>query len=187
MTPLVSGALQSAGLLPLYQAHQRGEPIARSSISPNVDLMALGALADAIRIEDVGHEVFVFANRQATHAAVEVPASARGLVLMREVAIARITSPRGSRVRVDWGACSLEVAQVALGFGANELVGPISNRRGLPISEDATKKVKGQGMVSLQTLQIREIERVLRCAGKTPVFTADVLAQAEREEAAVHG
>lgn len=187
MTPLVSNTLKSAGLWPLYEAQRRGETVDRTSLSPNIDLMALGAFADAIRIRDVGHDVFVFANRQATHEAVEVPTSLRGLALMREVAVSRITSPRGSRVRVDWGACSLQLAQVALGFGANELVGPITNRRGLLISEDATKKVKGEGMVSMQTLQIREIERVLGCAGKVPIFTADVLEQAAREEEAVHG
>lgn len=187
MTPLVTRTLQSAGLLPLYEARKKGETISRERISPNVDLMALGALADAIRSEDVGNDVFVFANRQATHAAIEAPTTLRGLPLMREVAILRVTSPKGARVRVDWAACSLEVAQVALGFGANELVGPIANRKGLPIADDATKKVKGQGMVSLQTLQMREIERVLRCAGKTPIFTSDVLAEAAREEATVHG
>ena len=35
-----------------------------------------------------------------------------------------ITGPRGARVRVDWTRCGLELAQVALGFGADELVGP---------------------------------------------------------------
>jgi hypothetical protein len=187
ITPLVSRTLQATGLLPLYEAHKRGESIGRESIPVNVDLMALGALADAIRKEDVGDNVYVFANARANHDAVVAPASMHGLELMREVAILRITAPKAARVRVDWGACSLEVAQVTLGFGANELVGPIANRRGLPIAEDAQKKVKGQGMVSLQTLQMREIERVLKCAGKTPVFTADVLADAEREEATVHG
>lgn len=186
MTPLVARTLSSTGLLPLYEARKRGEAILRERIDPSVDLMALGALADAIRSEEVGDTVHVFTNGKASHAAIEAPASLRGLDLMREVAVLRVTSPKGAHVRVDWGNCSLEVAQVALGFGANELVGPIANRRGLPIADDATKKVKGQGMVSLQTLQMREIERVLRCAGKTPVFTADVVSDAEREEAA-HG
>ena len=190
MTPLVARTLAASGLLALYEAHRRLETLTRERVPAGVDLMALGALADAIRGEDVGDEVFVYANAKASHPALVPAPQLRGLELFREVAVLRVTAPRGARVRVDWGACSLESAQASLGFGANELVGPIANRRGLPIAEDATKKVKGQGMVSLQTLQMREIERVLRCAGKRPVFTADVLDLAlreEKEEAAAHG
>ncbi len=188
MTPLVVRTLTSAGLLDLFEAHQRGEVISRSQIDPKVDLMALGALADAIRHQDVGDTVHVFANSKTSReGALEAPSSLVGLGLLREVATLRVTAPKRARVRVDWGACSLQLAQVALGFGANELVGPIANRRGLPIAEDASKKIKGQGMVSLQTLQIREIERVLRCAHRTPVFEQAWLAAAEREEAAAHG
>ena len=44
--------------------------------------------------------------------------------------IARITGPHAARVRVDWSEIGLELAQVALGFGASELVGPIANTPG---------------------------------------------------------
>jgi 2-iminoacetate synthase ThiH len=93
-----------------------------------------------------------------------------GLALLRRVAIARILGPTSARVRVDWSEIGLDVAQVALGFGASELAGPIANRRGLPIAESSTLKIKGAGMVSAQALKKREIEVLLGHAGRKAVF-----------------
>lgn len=168
MTPLVRETLASAGLLSVLEARRRGEVV--ETIDASVDLLALGALADEIRREEVGDKVRVYANARATAGAIEPADGLAGLELLREVARLRITSPRGARVRLDWGKATLEIAQVALGFGASELSGPIANRRGLPIADDATRKVKGQGMVSLLALQQKEIERVLRSAGREPIF-----------------
>lgn len=187
MTPLVLRTLEAHGLLGVLDARRRGEPVSRSAIPESVDLLALGALADEIRKGEVGDVVHVFANARAKEGAIEPSAELRGLPLLREVALLRVTGPKAARVRVDWGNASLEIAQVALGFGASELSGPIANRRGLPIAEDLTKKVKGQGMVSLQALQKKEIERVLRSAGREPVFEADVVAEDESKETSVHG
>ncbi len=85
------------------------------------------------------------------------------------VAIARIVGPRAADVRVDWSEIGIELAQVALGFGANELVGPIANKRGLAIADDATKKVKGEGMVSLQAMKQRELAGLVRRSGRRVV------------------
>jgi 2-iminoacetate synthase ThiH len=89
---------------------------------------------------------------------------------LRAVAIARITGPRAAAVRVDWSEVGIELAQVALGFGANELVGPIANKRGLAIASDATKKVKGEGMVSLQAMKQRELAGLVRRSGRRVVI-----------------
>ena len=179
MTPLVRKTLANAGLIEVYEARQRGELPTRESLPSGVDLLALGALADAIRIAEVGDVVRVYANTRAPEGALSAPHDLRGLELLRELATLRVTAPRAARIRVDWGSSTLELAQVALGFGATELSGPIADRRGLPIAGDATKKVKGQGMVSLQLLQKREIERVLRAAGRQPAFEAQLLALQE--------
>ena len=179
MTPLVRKTLANAGLIEVYEARQRGELPTRESLPSGVDLLALGALADAIRIAEVGDVVRVYANTRAPEGALSAPDHLRGLELLRELATLRVTTPRAARIRVDWGPSTLELAQVALGFGASELSGPIADRRGLPIAGDATKKVKGQGMVSLQVLQKREIERVLRAAGRQPAFEAQLLALEE--------
>jgi len=90
-----------------------------------------------------------------------------GIAFLRAVAVARITGPRAAEVRVDWSEVGIELAQVALGFGASELVGPIANKRGLAIADDATKKVKGEGMVSLQAMKQRELAGLVRRSGRT--------------------
>ncbi|HEX7602286.1 MAG TPA: hypothetical protein VF316_11800, partial [Polyangiaceae bacterium] len=137
----------------------------------SADLLLLGALADLVRKEEVGDDVRVHANVQTARDGVPAHVE-RGLDLLRAVAIARITGAKGAAIRVDWGVCGLEIAQVALGFGANELIGPIASKRGLPIAEDETKKLKGQGMVAVQLLKTRELAGLLRRAGREPVFVS---------------
>jgi len=139
------------------------------------DLLALGALADRVRAEESGDVVRVFANEAADTgpdvvAVSLADAGTMGFAILRRVAVARITGPRAARVRVDWSESGLEVAQVALGFGASELVGPLANRRGLPIADGATQKVKGAGMVAVQALKKKELEGLLAIAGRKAVF-----------------
>ena len=90
------------------------------------------------------------------------------LELLRAVAIARIE--HGGKIGVDWGKTGLELAQVALGFGASELAGPITRKSGLPIYEDEAKKVKGEGMVELAALKRREIALLVKHAGRVARF-----------------
>ena len=60
----------------------------------------------------------------------------------------------------------MELAQVALGFGASDLRGPITRKSGLPIYEDEKLKVKGQGMVDLRSIKKREIAALITHAGR---------------------
>lgn len=168
MTPLVERALLREGLLDVLEARRSGADLRGfDKRLQSVDLLALGALADLVRREEVGSVVHIHLDKMPSDAI-----SARGLDALRAAAIARVLRPRGARVCVDFGASGLEIAQVALGFGANELAGPIANRRGLPIAEDAQKKVKGKGMVALRALQQEEILTLVRRAKREPVMEA---------------
>lgn len=172
MSALVLSALERGGLADVLAARRARDFAALAAAEPRLqaaDLLLLGALADVIRKEEVGDEVRVLTNVQNAHDGVTTHEE-RGLDLLRAVAVARITGPKGAAVRVDWARCGLEIAQVALGFGANELTGPLASKRGLPIAEDATTKVKGQGMVLVQLLKTRELAGLLRRAGREPVF-----------------
>ena len=104
------------------------------------DLLALGALANEVREKRHGDRTYFNRNMR-----IEV-----------------------TNVCVDFGVSGLEIAQVALGFGASEICGPIANRRGLPIADDAKKKVKGKGMVALRALQQEEILAIIRRAKREP-------------------
>jgi hypothetical protein len=185
VTPLVERVLLREGLLEVLEARRaRVEPRTRSTQAVetrlrDADLLALGALADLVRREEVGDVVRL-------HIGGAAPSDAfrsSGLELLREVAIARVTGPRGARVCVDFGASGLEIAQVALGFGASELAGPIANRRGLPIADDAQKKVKGKGLVMLAALKQEEIATIVRRAGREPVLVPGPAPAQARDEA----
>ncbi len=166
---VVERALLREGLLEVLEARRAGSGALGSFERRlrDADLLALGALADVVRRDEVGSVVRLHLER-----APEDAISARGIDLLREVAIARVLGPRSARVCVDFGASGLEIAQVSLGFGASELAGPIANRRGLPIAEDAAKKVKGKGMVALRALAQDELFTLVRRAGREPVIVA---------------
>jgi hypothetical protein len=65
------------------------------------------------------------------------------------------------------------LAQVALTFGATDLVGFLVNKRGLPLAVDGTRRVKGEGNVPLATLKERELLRVLTVAGRPAEFVRE--------------
>jgi hypothetical protein len=176
MSALAEQAIVREGLGPVLEARRLGDLDAvRSMVSSlkKADLLAVGALADVVRAEETGSVVRVYANVRPdlSERAVEVhrtgAGEGAGMAFLRSVAIARITGPRAAEVRVDWSEVGIELAQVALGFGASELVGPIANKRGLVIANDATKKVKGEGLVSLQAIKQRELAGLVKRSGRT--------------------
>jgi 2-iminoacetate synthase ThiH len=187
-------ALAAAGLAPIAEARARGDlPLVRelAAILWTADLLAVGALADRVRAAESGDVVRVFANVAPDVGAdvVAVPlgdVESGGFAILRRVAVARVTGPPGARVRVDWSTCGLEVAQVALGFGASELVGPIANRRGLPIADGSTVKRKGQGMVEVQGLKRKELASLLSAAGRRAVFVEPEAKRAAEGESHRH-
>lgn len=184
MTRFVEAAIAKAGLLPVLAAHRSGDlETVRSTATAwgTADLLVLGAVADCLRVEDVGQVVHV----HPSHAApgdvtwVATSADASELDFLRAVAVARIAAPKSARIGVDWAERGMELAQVALGFGATDLRGPITRKSGLPIYEGEKLKVKGQGMVALASIKRQEISALVTHAGRLPVFVDEH--RAERE------
>ena len=178
MSRFVEEQIARAGLLPVLRARRAGDfEKARSDVAmlDRADLLALGAVADAIRVDEIGQEVRVHAT--AAEPVTWIHGGATDLDVLRAVAIARITGARAARVGVDWADVGLELAQVALGFGVSDLCGPLAKKSGLPILESEARKVKGQGMVALAGLKKREIELLVRYAGRIAGF----------DDEAVHG
>lgn len=172
MTRFVEQAITRAGLLPVLTARRAGDVEAvRANVSTwqGQDLLALGALADLIREEEEGVEVRIHDGAKGD-GVMWVSSGGSELDVLRAVAVTRITAPAGARVGIDWGRYGLELSQVALGFGATDLRGPITRKSGLPILDEETKKVKGQGMVDLKDLQRQEIAALVTYAGRQPVF-----------------
>jgi hypothetical protein len=193
---LVDRALEGAGLSRVAAA-RRGGNLSTADVAAlrAADLLVLGALADRIRDEEVGPEVTVYtadvARGDGAGPLVVLPSEdgedVIGLALLREVAVARVAGPPGLRVRVDWVRCGLELAQVAIGFGANELVGRIATKRGLPLEPG---QLAGAGKKSqrelAQIVKQRELAGFIRRAGRVPVFIgADGRPDASHEAPAV--
>lgn len=183
MSKFVEDSIAKAGLLPILEAHRAGDmATVTASIGSwcSADLLILGAVADAIRAEDVGETVYV--RERAREDSPSSPAikwispmeGTTELDLLRAVAVARIQASKGARIGVDWSQCGMELAQVALGFGASDLRGPITRKSGLPIYEDEKKKIKGKGMVELRSIRKREIELLVMHAGRIAEFVDDV-------------
>jgi hypothetical protein len=172
--------IAKAGLAPVLAARRAGDfEAVRSTVASwgAADLLVLGAVADALRVEDVGEVVRIHehAPRGAAQAELEitwVDASLHvsELEFLRAVAVARITARSGPRIGIDWSRCGMELAQVALGFGASEMRGPITRKSGLPIYADEKLKVKGQGMVELSSIKRQEIAALVTHAGRSPMF-----------------
>ncbi|MGH7268911.1 MAG: hypothetical protein ACREJ3_00645 [Polyangiaceae bacterium] len=177
MSALVDDAIARAGLGDILAARHTGLSEAQVARLRASDLLVLGALADRARAEDVGPEVRIFTSEppeEADECLVILPregSELTGLELLREVAIARIAAGGRPRVRVNWARCGLELAQVALGFGANELIGPIASKRGLPLAEG---ELLGVGKMSQRELahvvKRRELAACVERGGRVPVF-----------------
>jgi hypothetical protein len=172
MSTFLERAIARAGLAPVLSARERGDLEAVQSLVATlgeVDLLVLGAVADTIRAREQGDVVRVHVQPGAGVRWIREAAS--DLDLLRAVAIARVTGPAGAAIGVDWGRCGLELAQVALGFGATDLTGPIARKSGELIGADELRKVKGQGMVAVAFLKRREIAALVRNAGRVCEFT----------------
>lgn len=173
----IETAIDRAGLGGILPARRRDDLATVRTIlasHPDIDLLVLGALADAIRKEECGDVVLVHPRSPDEPAPAGVQWMAREgkteLDVLRSIALARITSARGAKIGIDWGTTGLEVPQVALGFGATHLTGPITRKSGDLIDADALKKVKGKGMVAQTSLRRLEIAALLQNAGRVCQF-----------------
>jgi hypothetical protein len=175
----IQEALARAGFDEILPARARGDLGRVRELlleRPDVDLLVLGALADAVRTAECGDAVFV--HDVAAPDVTWIEEAPSELELLRAVAHARIVGPTAVRIGVDWGRSGLELAQVALGFGATDLVGPITKKSGTLISEHELHKVKGKGMVAATALKRREIAALVRHAGRTCEFVSELGAPA---------
>jgi 2-iminoacetate synthase ThiH len=181
MSSLVDRAIVGSQLDDVLSARRAGTlTTAQVERIRSSDLLVLGALADRVRAEEVGDEVRIYTDEVTPDAASDVVVLPRtagettGLELLREVAVARTTGPRGVCVRVDWTRCGLELAQIALGFGANELAGRIASKRGLPLAEGEKLGVGKKSRLELaDVVKRRELEGFVRRAGRTPAFVQE--------------
>jgi hypothetical protein len=136
----------------------------------SIDLLVLGAMADRVRAAEVGDVVRLHLQRPSSGEGVvlvsDFDPAAGGHAFVRRVARARLLGSPGISVRIDVDAVGVEIAQVGLAFGANELVVPM--RRSIVTTEaDAV-------------VRERELAALVRTAHRTP-RVVEWLAGAPRE------
>lgn len=180
----VEQAIARAGLGAIFEVRAAGDVAKVPGIlaaAGTSDLLILGAIADELRKRETSDVVHV--HPEASDGVAWIAKESSELDLLRAVALARITAPLGAKIGVDWGSTGLELAQVALGFGATDLTGPITRKNGALITAEDLKKVKGQGMVQASALKRREIAALLTNAGRECVFTDEAPVQKNAHEA----
>src|SRR5205807_5995216 len=82
-----------------------------------------------------------------------------GVMDLRTMAVSRLMLDNFPHVKAYWVMLGIQTAQVALGFGADDLDGTVVHEK---IYHDA-------GSDSPQELSVAEIRRLIREAGRTPV------------------
>lgn len=141
--------------------------LARALEGAQLDLLVVGALADRLRAAERGDVVRLHLDRPGddavrTFGRAELDAAGDAHVFLRQLAIARLSSERGAALRVDAESLGLPLAQVALAYGADEIVVPLG-KLSLEVfgGDDVSAKEKA-------VLRERELCTLIRCAGRVP-------------------
>jgi len=164
MSVLVTRAIANAGLDSWLARRLRDEStdedreiIARAC--RELDLLVLGALADRVRARECGPFVRLHLDRPPNDDHVLVLDPLRtGHELMRQVATARLTSVPRAPLRIDAEVVGLPIAQLALAFGADEIVMPVKRM---------SLEVYGEGEQAV--LRERELAALVRGAAREPI------------------
>jgi hypothetical protein len=137
--------------------------LTRALEAADLDLLVLGALAD--RMRDLGRSEIVRVHLDPPTSEVrtfgrsELEAAGDGHAFVRKIALARIAEPRAP-LRVDADAVGLPIAQVALAFGADEIVVAKSQ---LEVYAEGDPSARERAI-----LREREIAALVRAAGRRP-------------------
>ncbi len=138
--------------------------LARALEAAKLDLLLVGALADKMRAAERGDVVRLILDRPSddvrTFGRAELDAAGDAHAFLRSVAIARLSGH--GPLRVDAEAIGLQLAQVALTFGADEIIASVRDgKRALEVygADDASAREK-------EVLRERELVGLIRTAGR---------------------
>lgn len=174
MGRVLSRALEAAGLADYQTRVLSGSALEEPELTrlQSADLLLLAGLADKMRAYFRGDEVRVLSERNARELGIVVfSETARdqgrtGADLLRELALLRLRTPPSQSIAVSMETLGLELAQTALLFGADSLVGDLRSERTLPLLDGPTSRR-------------RELEGLVARSGRRARF-ADAPEAAER-------
>jgi hypothetical protein len=159
LSSLITRALEEAGLADLSERLFAGQLPHEGDLARlrEADTLVLAALADALREHCRGDRVRAMSSDAARRARDLVRVSpdvmradgTTGEQALREVALARLTSAQDRSVGVGIEEVGLELAQVALTFGADVLWTDLDARRTLPLLDGpAARRTELAGLIA---------------------------------------
>jgi hypothetical protein len=166
-TRLTFEASERAGLAHVWDLVDELETVREADVAKleAAPLAVVGALADHARELWCGERVRILppaVSAREPAAILALRTGDTGLALLREVAIRRLTTAPTLHVRIDWAATGMELVQAALLFGADEIVGSIATKAGLPLADQAAR-----------ALRRADVAGLIKRAGRLPVFVSE--------------
>jgi 2-iminoacetate synthase ThiH len=149
MASIVNRALEQAGLGDVLERVLGGEAADETQLARlrSADVLLVAALADAVRAAFHGDEVRVSSRLSAQRdaglrlvGAAGVDPDKTGQELLIEVALERLATPGKIGLAVGVESHGLQLAQVALSFGANALFGELGSARSLALLDGAAAR-----------------------------------------------
>jgi len=166
MGRVLSRALEAAGLAELAGQLLSGDALTAEQLVRvgDVDLLLVAGLADTVRARFHGDEVQILSSRELQGGGrvlfdqTVTAAGATGAELLRELALLRLTTPGNVSVAVSLETLGLELAQTALVFGADTLVGDLGSSRTLPLLDGPTARRRElEGLVARSGRRVRGV------------------------------
>lgn len=169
MGRLLIQAIERAGLSELAERALVGAGLAAGDLARlrRADLLVVAGLADELRRRHRGDEVRLLsaeaARREPDLVRPSLPAlsaaGATGQELLLEVALARLAAPRDRGIAIGFEETGLELAQVALAFGAEALFGDLGSKRTLPLLDgEAARREELKGLIERAGRRVRVVE-----------------------------
>ena len=150
-------AVERAGLADVAERALAGRGLGADDLARlrTADTLVLAGMADAVRERHRGDDVRMLpegaARREPGVILLEAGAAgeqgATGEELLREVALARLAASGAQSIAVRFDALGLELAQVALAFGADAWWGDFGARRVLPLFHANERRAEIQGLL----------------------------------------
>jgi 2-iminoacetate synthase ThiH len=169
MGRLLDAAIDRAGLADIAARALSGETLTEADLARlrAADVLVVAGLADAVRARHRGGDVRLFGSDSVRRASdvlrVELVTSGAegptGQELLLKVAMARLAAPADKSIAVSYEQIGIELAQTALAFGADALIGDLSTKRTLPLLDGpAARREEITGLIERAGRRVRFVD-----------------------------
>jgi len=174
MGRFLNRALERTGLTALAERALSGVGLDEQALArmQDADVLVIAGLADAVRGRHRGDEVRIMTAETARRDGMVVRLNLAlasgsgqgdgptGEELLRQVALARLARPADQSIGVSFDQIGLGLAQVALAFGADVLIGDLRAQRTLPLLDGpAARRVEITGLVERTGRRVRFVDQ----------------------------